>query len=556
MREWPDPGPRQMDMTATQRLDALYAWLADVPTPACERILATALEHAESPYFERIAELLFGRDTEAAWAGLIGNYPRLRPAATQRLRADAARFRAGLAHALRARTATARANALAVLREHPCSAVSYLLPDVLRDTSEEVRGAAALALRRVAEAVLDGEALEEWDDRRRDAHHSARTEVAKAAWEALRTFDLHYRLEAVEVALWFAQDFPDPLWASLDNPRAHGSYVVRRHLDSWNSPRLARFLLEALARPTWRSSAQQLLREWHKPPEIGAMLRNTDALANPEIRRRLGLIKPVRWFDDLGNDLQLLPPALRKRAPQWVCHLGYTPDRRLTLLSNWLGSADASLRQHAGYALAALDATEALAHIANAAGRTDALATFARWYLAGKQAAHTEPANQPRLSAEQFTWLWRECQGRAPHDDDELIQNFRGNLPAWRHHVLERLHSEDPKDRMLALRIISTPQHAADFRAEFESLLNDPVDAIQRIAYSAFAALESVADRPRNDEPPPEQPPAKQEDEPADAESETPIPQAAPPTESPSPQAAAAHEDGSPPVGGTPGLSE
>lgn len=482
-------------------VDRLYEWLDQVPTPVCEQILAAGLEHAEPPYFERIVELLFSRESDAGWGALIANYPRLTPAMRQRLLEDPQHLRAGLATALRATSAKARHQALLALSEHPCPTLSYLLPDALRDSSDAVRKTAASTLRRIAEGVLDCRLEEDWDEARRQEYQSNRAEVARAVQEALRTFDLHYRLEALEVALWFAEDFGDDLWLLLGNRRSQCGHLVAEHLDAWNSPRLARFLLAALTQPAWRYPAQQVLQQWRSRAEVAALLQNTDLLTDANIRRQLNRLKQVRWFDRLDDQLRGLPARLRPCMPQWVCYLGLAESTRCGLLGRWLKSSNPDLRRGAIYALANLETPEALRQLAKLARRDDSLSTFARWYVTGKlikqrkQTARTAvaagrqtaPDKDNLDAARQFDKLWRQCRQQTARDDAKLITSLQANLPAWRPLVLERLHSPDAGERLLALRIIADAEQVADYRQELEPLLNDPADAVRRIAYKVFA---------------------------------------------------------------------
>jgi hypothetical protein len=469
-------------------VDKLYDWATSLPSPAGERILAAALEQAETPYSQRIIALLFEMDTDAAWGALIANYPRLAAADVRRLLADSHRLRAGFAAALRYPSPRARLNALATLQRHPCPTLSYLLPEVLRDTSADVRRATGATLRRLAELVLDQKAGDDNEELRRQ-HEQDRAEVVKAMREAVRTFDLHYCAEVLEVALWLAADFGETLWQTLGSSRSHVAYVVSAQLRAWNSPRLARFLLEALAQPGWRGAARELLIRWCSPAEVSAILQNTDVLRNPLVRRQLALLKRVRWFDQLGLELQLLPPELRGWAPRWLYHLGFEPREKTTRLVRWLASKNPTLHRDSAYALAALDPTEATTRLAHVAiGRSPA-ATFARWYVAGRRAVPIRRPSPPPVAladtpstGDPFSALWHQCRQSVASDDDELIRVLRRNILAWQYEISSNLRSADAGDRLLALRILADSPHVGLFADDIEPLLSDPVEAIRHIA--------------------------------------------------------------------------
>ena len=212
------------------QVDALYRWLETLPAPRAEEIFAAALEHAEPAYAERIIGLLLTRNTEAAWTGLLANWPRLGRQTQDRLRCQPQRWRAALVLALQTGTPRARCQALSLLAAEPCPSLCYLLPDALRATSEEVRQAAALTLRKMAEAVLEPVDLPTLERQPVFASRDGRAEVAGAVREALQTFELHYRREVLEISLWFARDLGSTLWEMLNDPRNAGTQAVRQQL--------------------------------------------------------------------------------------------------------------------------------------------------------------------------------------------------------------------------------------------------------------------------------------------------------------------------------------
>jgi hypothetical protein len=504
----------------TDRLDELYEWLAAGPTPDCDEIFGAALEHAESPYIERIIGHLFGRQNDAAWATLIANYRRLPLEARQQLGANANLVRTGLALALGSPSASARCNALVALVEQPCPTLAYLLPDLLRDVSDDVRKAAVPALRRLAEVVADQVPAPNWDESRRREYALARTEVAKALQRALHTFDRPYRLEAVELSLWFVQELGDELWQRLSDRRSPCAHIVSNHLPEWNSPRLARFLLQALTHPPWRRLALQILQSWSRLEEVSALLSQSDLLADAELCRRLGALRQPGWLDQLAREgLRDLPVDGRPHAPVWVCHLGLSDAEKVEVLSGWLDTGDVDVQRACVSALAALATPPALARLAHAAEGSSPMAALARQCMRGESGAGADtraaadagqggspPAADPgtpstRLSAiDEWTDLRSACTEKIRAEDAALIALVRNDLEASRPQVGAHLRSADPRERLLGLRVIAGAQCAGDFAAELQALLEDPVDAIRRLARTVLGAGPPTA---RESEPAP-----------------------------------------------------
>jgi|GEM_PF-1726577 len=378
-----------------QRVDRLYRWLAELPTPEAEGILAAALEHAESPYAERIAGELFVRKTDAAWAGLIGNYPRLSTPQRLALASESELLRAGLARTLRVGSPRARCNALVALQEMPTPGVAYLLPDLLREHVGEVRSLAALALRSLAAGVVDTVPQDHWSEAQVEAYRKDRAEVARAVREALDVFDRHYRVEVIEAGLCLIADLGPALWPVLDNRHSQLSRIVADHLGSWESPRLARFLLEALGRPAWRGMARRILARWKRQAEVHAVLLQSDLLENTAVRQQLAALQPSAWLEELPLCLDMLPARARRDAPRWVCLLGCSEVEKTSALARCLHSGDVGVRRNAAYGLARVRHPDAAARLAEAPTGDPVLKSFVRWYLAGRRTPLAIGEEQP-----------------------------------------------------------------------------------------------------------------------------------------------------------------
>ena len=412
-----------------QRVDRLYRWLADLPAPEAEGILATALEHAESPYAERIVRELFARRTEAAWAGLVANYSRLLPQQRLVLASEPELLRAGLARTLRAGSPRARCNALSAMQEMPTPGVAYLLPDLLREHVGEIRSLAALALRSLAGAVADAVPQDHWAAAQVDAYRKDRAEVARAVREALDIFDRHYRVEVVEAGLWLIRELGPTLWPILDNRHSQLSRIVADHLGSWESPRLARFLVEALGRPAWRGMARRILVRWKRQAEVHAVLLQSDLLDNAAIRQQLAALEPSAWLEELPLCLDMLPARARRDAPRWVCLLGCSEAEKVNALARCLHSQDVNARRSAAYGLARIQHPEAAARLAEAPTGDAVLKYFVRWYLAGRRT--------PAVSQEQP--LAASPQPRQIRESSAIAARLR-----WRLTPIDRRVAEAP----------------------------------------------------------------------------------------------------------------
>lgn len=495
-------------------IEKLHNWLTAGATPDCDRIFSAALEHAEPAYFDRFVRSLLERGHPASWAGLIEHYPRLQPGTQQRLQADPNLMRAGITDALKSASARSRENALLALQDRPDPRLAYALPYLLRDPSSAVRARAAKVLRETAAAFLEqGEPAPSDTNEASLAYAAQREHLVAALAEALRTYKIHHRLEAIEPCLWLARDLESELWTELTASRSACAYVVAEHLPAWNDARLAPFLLQALTRPSWRKAARALLADWDSLDEFVALLRNNDLLADGRARRYMRTIKRPKWFDISGKYLELLPPDLRGLAPGWLCCVGFGVDEQMAYLSQWLDAPDANVQQAAATALSTLNVPDAEALLRDLAGGRSPARSYARWHLAAEpstcsDSALAEPATPqaaeqpgqpdepaPALPGDtppdlEFETLWELCRSVSPRENGELIKLLRENLDIWRSRLITQLRSSEPRDRLLALQIIGSPELARQFREALEDAQHDPVEAIRRLVRNL---LEPVA---------------------------------------------------------------
>jgi len=380
------------------RVERIYKWLAGDTSPGANRVLAAALEHAEPDYARQIAELLLDRRHETAWVGLVSNCDSLPRDLLERVNAKPDLVRIGIAAALRGGSAHAKENALGMLARRPCPDLSYLASDALLESSQTVRVAATQALWSCAEYVLDNTPADQFG-RCRSPESAARYAALVAALrEALATFDRHQQVKVIELCLWFARELGDALWQRLSEPRSQISHVVQQHLKLWDGPRLAGFLLLALARRDWRSAACEQLGSWSEKEDLIAILRHSDLLAYPQMTRGFRFMKNPAWLGTAGPGLTHLTAAARAVVPLWICHLGFNDGQRVRCLLRWQTSLYPEVHRASVYALAHLNTPAALQILTVVATNPGSMRQFATWYVAGKLEGASEtqrPTSRP-----------------------------------------------------------------------------------------------------------------------------------------------------------------
>lgn len=491
------------------QVDLLYSWLASGPTPDCDYIFSEALEHAEDGWAERIIEVLRARGHDASIAALVGCWERLPETTREQLQQDRERLWRAITLATRFSSPQARLNALRALDGCITPRLAYLLPNLLRDQSDDVRALAARLLRRSAEFFLEYGG----DEPDEAAREQAARNLLRAVEDALRTYDVHKRIEALEVALWFARELGQELWHMLHSTRSRAGNGVRENLVNWNHLRLADFLLLALRERGWEDEAAALLREWKSPEQITALLERHALVMHRRWRARLARVRQPCWLDEVGPDMEGIAPRLRCRMPAWVRYAGFESQQRMALLSRWSRSEDLDLRRQAYYAIADLGGAHAHTVIRQAARREDALGAFARWYLAGfdtgllqrssdEQAAAERDSRSDGMQSGELARLWQVCRRTPAGARGPLIETLREHVALWRESLRRYLHSADPRDRVLALQVISTRELAVQFRFDLEKRLEDPIESVRRLAQLLIESVGTAAPRDAPDNPP------------------------------------------------------
>jgi HEAT repeat protein len=492
------------------RIDRLYDWIASEPCQDTDRILAAGLPLAEPPYFDRIVQLLLKRETEPSWAGLISVLDRLPEATQHRVLARLDLVRLGIARAARSPHESARLNAYRVLTDQPFIKLVYLIPDALNDPSEEVRDAAARAFRRMAECFLDHTMPPRDGVNWRNTLDQDQREFLSAVWATVRDFRRHLRIEAFEICLWFARYFDQELWSLLEAPRSHAGYVVREHLPHWDDRRVAGFLMLALRQPLWRRLAGRTIGHWRTLPECRALLQHSDLLDDPRVARQISLIRNPGWLGVLRRHWNELSDLEKQLFVRWTAAARVDDEVRTQFLAEQLNCGSEALRRAALYALGACSSTTAQRALSQFGARgDDGLAHFASWVVLGRQGnwiseddapeelpAATHQHNLAEAHRHEFSLFWQMLRRHELEPQHELFFELRENLSDWREPLKRQLLAPDPRDRVLALRLLDKAKLVDAFRDEIEPLLDDSTPGVRGLAAHVLrkALLGSLAE--------------------------------------------------------------
>lgn len=490
-------------------VDVLYSWLASARSSQADDALSEALVRAEPEYAGRIVETLLRRRNAAAWGGLIACWEELSEETRALLRREPALMQEGIVLALK-RGGNGRISALAAYDDTLFPRIAYLLPELLRSSEAPIAERAASVLRRVVQRILDHPPPAGAGEDARRKHATERRAIVQAVSEAYRTFDLHHRVEAVEVALWLAEDLGAAFWQPLSQPRCRVGIVLIEHLDEWNTPRIAPFLLQALRQRNWQRDVALRLACWSSPAEVTALLLRSDLLDDPQFRAALVRVKSPRWFSRLGPPFAEIPPELRRHIPRWVMNAGFTEDEKIAFFLRGAELADPELRFGMRWSLARFNRPQVVEFFRRISAGTSIEAAFARWYLSAIAAGLgavlrcafgdfvPEPGapevKRDFLPTGEFSRFWYACTSTPPAIRHDLIEVIRGRLHRWREEFTTRFRSEDARDRIIAIQVASRPDLAEQFAELLRALLLDPVEGIRQ---AATALARAAATRSR-----------------------------------------------------------
>lgn len=510
-----------------RKFEQLYEHLQSGPAPACDQIVCAGLALAEPEYFDQLVGLLLRRASDVAWAGLLEHWPRLTDDVQELLQADEATMLAAIARAMRG-SGDARYHALLALRARPRVGAAYLLPAALRDPVARVRDTAADCFALVASQHCAQMALVHSGQQAPSAAYAEEHEqMVAGVVEVLATLETHLRPELVEACLWFATELGEQLWDRLQKPAARLTRIVTSHLESWNSPRLAGFLLLALRSAEWRLPAQKLLREW-QPLEFGAaLLRNTPLLGHPETASGVAVIRETEWLTAPHACSPLLPPALRPCLPAWIAHAGLPEAVRRDLLEQWVRRGDPDSQAAAIAALPLLERGAGLPLLRQLAAGEDELGELARAALEpraqraaaapspatapltvnGTTAAPGAPASQPAdrppdpatatNPTDEFLRLWQACRRAQGPEREALLKALRQGIAAWEGPLLRHAQSPDARDRMQLLRVLDPAPLRLRFAGAIQALQRDGTSAVSELAQRMLAEVGTVSADPQ-----------------------------------------------------------
>ena len=272
------------------------------------------------------------------------------------------------------------------------------------------------------------------------------TFLADALAAAVLGWEHHFRLEVLEAALWLGGKVEWAIREKLQESRTRIARPLSDQLSRTADPRLAEFVLRALAIPELRPSAVRAIERAKDPSFIRALTAQTWLLSDPQIKRGCRWIRELRW---LGSRSEVLLALDRSQAAGAVRLLGATggsPERKMEILRKLAGADDEELPRAAAGQIAIANESDLFQAVASGAGTLP------------HHAVLQPPADPP------------------------------ANLRA-------RFAQAKPLERLEALRTVWARGLTAEFAEEIYHLAHDPAEVVRSSAVAMLAELPTARSR-------------------------------------------------------------
>ncbi len=494
-------------------LARLFEIVAASDNLAADDAFVAAIPHLDSTARIVALDLLIRRNKpwglSALVAGYMGYDEGLRAAIVERVShlAEATR------HCIASNTPDTRLSAIELIRAARDCGLCYLLAGSLTRSCPKTTAAAAAAILEMAEFVIaDGTGGASNSDAPCKRQKHAR-QLADALTIALDAWPAHFRGEVVTASLWLADVTETVLLGKAGIPKSRLSRAIAESLRANSDARTAGFALRALRSNELRTVAAREIAT-HKHSEYADRLLDESWLTlDPEVAKSCAWIRSLPWAANESNYLSRLTGRRARQAVRLIALSGLPQETKLRLFERFMTSGSPELRLSALQRVIDVphsDATQCLERIATLA--EDPLSSIAAHECfrrdpsrerANMRESRPQPSTSPSPSPSRSTSPSPPASSTHEFDDawerfDEMDDDRRGRYlsqlvdhwPSSRTHIVRKLDSETPADRLTALRIIRAIDKTGDFDQRVYALSHDSNERVRSQAVSMLSDIE------------------------------------------------------------------
>lgn len=482
----------------TPPLPAAFAHLMDTRNLAADAALVEVLPHLE-PFAQAAAlEILVKRGEAPFLAQVVGRFGESGEILQQLVLGNVNGLSAGVRLAISSTSFQHRASAIEVIRQSKAARLAYLLPDALRYRCRQTRELAATALHQMTAHLLDrleggpppAEVVE--------LNVSASC-LGEALGSAVRCWEAHLQPKVLQAAFWLGDRVEPAIVRKLAEQRTKITHALTDLLEGTSDPRLAGFVLRALAIPELRSAAARSISRAHDTIFLRAVLVESWLLADAEIERGCRWIRDGRWLQEAIETLHGLEPRAVAGAVRFLTSIGGPHDGKVKRLGELAGAGSDDVRRAVLWQLVHDDSkasTELLTVIAARTGSS--IATMATRELrrrrGGESGGGTPPepvtAATPQAATLQlFDRYWQQFDDLSQEEQVTAGAAIRHRIPQIGALLEAKLASTDPLDQARALRIVRRLELAKGMEASIYRLASGPDSVARSLAVSMLVEL-------------------------------------------------------------------
>jgi len=308
---------------------------------------------------------------------------------------------------------------------------------------------------------------------------------------AIRRWESHEQTPALEAALWMCERLHEVFRDKLNEPRTTITRALSLRIQAASDPRVAGFLVRALAIPSLRAAAVRGISKAEAPPLHTAILEQGWLLADPQVARGARQLRDIEWLGPYLEEDDSHPEGLTTEALRWLFACGIAADSRVSLVRRVLDGPMPAARRDAFWLLSGEmqeKANEIISAVAERRG--DPLARVA----ARAVRRYRRATNAPRFAAPPDSEPSGQsvCEGYWQAASDRQTPSEMLVMPpqsAWLVFLRGKLSSSDAADRLRALGLIQKDGILPLVQEQVLRLAHDPDSGVRARAVQLLPAM-------------------------------------------------------------------
>ncbi|UCC32341.1 MAG: hypothetical protein JSU86_08665, partial [Phycisphaerales bacterium] len=376
--------------------------------------------------------------------------------------------------------------------------LAYLLADAVRSRCRRTRELAAAGFYRMTAGLLHRLETDPTAEEVADLDVQADC-LAEALATAVQRWEIHFQPKVLEAALWLGDRVEPAIKNKLHERRSKIARILNDILEGTSDPRLAGFLLRALAVPELRPAAARAISRARDGTLLRAMFIESWLLADAGIERGCRWIQGGQWLRQAVKVLFELDGAHLGGAVRFLAAVGGPHRRKIELFRELIGAGLAEIRCAVVWHLVH-DKSEAATNLLNivAMRPTDSIARMATREVRHRRsgaglAVGTRQSALESISEstphDVFDRYWSQFDDFSPDQRLEAGNAIGPHVPDLGTLLRGKLASGEPLDRARALRMVSSLGLVTGLEESVRHLAHDPEPVVRSLAIGMLVEL-------------------------------------------------------------------